>query len=205
MFYTIYKVTNKINGKYYIGMHKTNNLDDGYMGSGNLIKRSIKKYGVENFEKEILHVFDNAEDMKAKEKELVVISEETYNLCPGGHGGFSYINSNDELVAKRDSVENKRKGYDASRLWEYNANRKGIPLSEDAKRKISMRLRGHTPTSGMLDKNHSEETRYKMSLSKRGDLNHNYGRFWINNGIDSAMTDGDIPDGWYRGRAPRIK
>ena len=74
-------------------MHKTNNVNDGYMGSGKLIKAAIKKYGLEFFIKEILFIFDNELDMKEKEKELVVISEETYNLCPGGHGGFGYINN----------------------------------------------------------------------------------------------------------------
>ena len=93
MFYTIYKTTNKINNKYYIGKHQTKNLEDGYLGSGKLLKDPIKKYGKENFIKEILFVFFSEEEMNAKEKELVVVSEETYNLCPGGHGGFGYINS----------------------------------------------------------------------------------------------------------------
>lgn len=88
MYYTIYKITNKINNKFYIGKHQTEDLNDGYMGSGKLIRRAIEKYGSDNFVKEILHIFDNEADINAKEKELVVLSEQSYNLCDGGHGGF---------------------------------------------------------------------------------------------------------------------
>jgi len=68
MFYIIYKTTNQINGKFYIGKHQTNDLNDGYLGSGTLLKRAIQKHGRQNFKKEILHVFDNEEEIRKVKK-----------------------------------------------------------------------------------------------------------------------------------------
>ena len=98
MKYTIYKITNKVNNKIYIGKHQTKDPNDGYMGSGKMLRRAQKKYGIENFIKEILYIFDTEDEMNAKEKELVTeefcLREDTYNICIGGQGGFSYINNN---------------------------------------------------------------------------------------------------------------
>lgn len=91
MYYTIYKTINKLNGKYYIGKHQTENLNDFYIGSGKVIKEAIKKYGKKNFIKEILFVFDNEHDMNLKEKELVteelISKSNCYNSALGGEGG----------------------------------------------------------------------------------------------------------------------
>lgn len=98
IYYTIYQTTCVVNNKIYIGKHQTTNLDDGYFGSGKLLNRAIKKYGKQNFKKEILFIYDNEDEMNKKEKELVneifILNVNNYNLCIGGKGGFGYINEN---------------------------------------------------------------------------------------------------------------
>ena len=106
MYYTIYKITNKINNKIYIGAHATNNLNDNYMGSGIKIKKSIKKYGIDNFKKEIMYYLESYEEMFKKEKEIItkdfLMREDVYNLAYGGDGGFRGEDS-----AKKQSLKMK--------------------------------------------------------------------------------------------------
>lgn len=87
MFYTIYRIKNILNDRYYIGAHVTDNLEDGYMGSGDLIELAIKKHGRENFTKEYLFFALNEEDMYWAEEQLVItrkIDPQSYNKIPGG-------------------------------------------------------------------------------------------------------------------------
>lgn len=88
MNYIIYKITNLINGKYYIGRHSTENINDPYMGSGIGIKNAIKKYGVENFTKEIIATASTSEELWDLEKEIVneavVKDPNSYNNAYGG-------------------------------------------------------------------------------------------------------------------------
>jgi len=90
-YFFTYKTTNRINGKIYYGKHETHNLEDGYLGSGVRFSRAVKKYGAENFTREVLSFYPDRESMVAAEKALitedVVKSKNTYNDALGGHGG----------------------------------------------------------------------------------------------------------------------
>jgi hypothetical protein len=94
--YTVYKVTNTLNKRYYIGKHQTKDLNDSYYGSGIALQRAIKKHGKAVFKKEILFVYDNEREMNAKERELVseaVLQDPlSYNMGLGGEGGPLFKN-----------------------------------------------------------------------------------------------------------------
>ena len=91
MFYIIYKTTNLINNKIYIGQHITDKLHDNYVGSGTLLKKAIQKYGDVNFHTDILFICKSKEEMNCKEQDLVneefIKRADTYNLILGGTGG----------------------------------------------------------------------------------------------------------------------
>lgn len=91
MFHYLYKTTNTITGKVYVGIHSTRDLDDGYLGSGKLLLRALRKYGKSAFTKEILEFFNSREDLDLAEETLVTFdfckSRQTYNIMPGGAYG----------------------------------------------------------------------------------------------------------------------
>ena len=67
IYYIVYEITDKTNGMKYIGKHKTTNINDGYMGSGRLLKQNQEIKGIENFEKKILHLCKNDKHMAEME------------------------------------------------------------------------------------------------------------------------------------------
>lgn len=111
-YYLIYKITNLLNNKIYVGAHSTNNLSDKYMGSSKHLRKDIKLFGKENFLKETLFIFDNKLDMMRKESEIVdknfCFREDTYNVMVGGiSGSFNFLG----MTTVKDSNGNLMKVY----------------------------------------------------------------------------------------------
>ena len=211
MFYLVYKITNKCNGKFYIGAHKTKNIDDGYMGSGKYLKNAIKKYGIENFEKTILCFCSSQKEMYEKESELVELSEQSYNLKKGGQGGWDHIGKDHWIhqsehsyrmigarTSKLKNDENYKKIFSEKVS---NGLKRKYETDEVFKKSIVDRI-----TKVWIGKKHKDETKLKMSVSAKGkhdgEKNSQYGSMWITNEKENKKikkTD-SIPSGWRKGR-----
>ncbi len=112
--YILYKTTNTINNKIYIGIHKTEspNTFDGYYGSGVALKKAIKKYGKKYFTRKTLYIFDDKKQAYVKETEIVnssFIQSNNYNMNIGGYGG-SYKLSENTKQKIRNSLKGKMSG-----------------------------------------------------------------------------------------------
>ena len=98
-FHYLYKITNNINGKYYIGRHSTDNLEDNYFGSGAGIVNAVEKYGKENFSKEILYHCETTEELWELERKIVnaeiVKDKNSYNMAYGGGNHLKEMKQND--------------------------------------------------------------------------------------------------------------
>lgn len=156
--YYIYKITNMVNGKTYIGQHKYKKLDDDYMGSGAHLKRAQKKYGIKNFKKDIL-VFNiaNKEHADLLEKTFIASEREKvgvencYNIANGGDGGFT--GSCTEETRQKLSEAGKGR-------VPWNKGMKGIyHHSEEIKRMLSEANKG---------KQMSDEQKRKLSEARKG-------------------------------------
>lgn len=142
--YFIYETTNLINGKKYRGMHKTSNINDGYLGSGKALKLAIKKYGEQNFSREILEFCDSYNDLIEKEKLYVdsnwISNSNNYNLKTGGQSAG--ILSNESKIKISETLKRKfASGEIIATIGDKNRGNppwcKGIKMSDDFKEKCS--------------------------------------------------------------------
>ena len=197
-YHFIYKTTNLLSGRYYIGMHSTDDLNDGYLGSGTLLRRALNKYGKENFKIEFLEFVNSREELAAREKEIVSLQEiakkECMNLKVGGEGGYS----------SDKHVENRQRARAEGHRKYFDSIKNDPDLYKEHGQKISRKKKGQKGT--FKGKHHSEETKKKMSISKKsstkGINNSQYGTCWITNEVESKkIYKGDlIPEGWRLGR-----
>ena len=178
-YHLIYMIVNKINNKIYIGKHTTKNPYDDYMGSGKTLKAAIKKYGLENFEKTILYCFDSENEAYLKESEIVTVEfvkrEDTYNLTVGGEGfstGENHPNYGKPAYNRGIPMSNEQKKKVSNSKKGHTPPNKGIPMSNEQKKKLS---ENHWDCSGtkhpMYGKRHSKESIEKMRQSHKGSNN----------------------------------
>lgn len=214
MYYTVYKITNTINNKIYVGIHRTYELDDGYMGSGIHLKRSQKKYGIENFTKEIIHIFYNPDDMYAMESEIVneefVADVYNYNLITGGKSGFPLnLEHTQNGRISADSILKEKYGNDFRTIISKMGVDARIALLRENPEYYREMFYKRGEQHAFYGKKHTDETKDKMSKSHKERLkdptnNSQYGTMWIYNAelkINKKINKhDDIPDGWKRGR-----
>lgn len=207
--YTIYKTTNLINNRYYIGKHKTTDPYDSYLGSGKILKQAISAYGSKNFIKEIIEVCDSEEHASIREREIVneavVADPNSYNICLGGTGGN--IHTEETLRRMSANLKGNIPWNKGKKIWS-EAQRKEIgernaargPQSPETIKKRTDKTTGKTRTQEQKDKTSntlkgrvfSEETKQRMSLAKKNTT-------WSKSRRDSCN-----PDKGYKGDQWRI-
>jgi hypothetical protein len=202
-YHFIYKTTNLLNSKYYIGMHSTSNLKDGYLGSGKKLRYSIHKYGIANFKLKILEFLESRDELVKRERELVnedILKDPMcMNLKIGGDGGPGSRFLTKEQLQKGGTNALKK-------IWKNDKYR------ENKIKKLSEQLTEFWANGKFFyrdnwtGRKHRSETIEKMKQKKRGtgmgSSNSQFGTCWITNEIENKkINKGDIiPDGWRLGR-----
>lgn len=196
MYHFVYKTTNLVTGMYYIGRHSTENLNDGYIGSGKRLKNAIKHYGKNSFVREILFFCQTKDELFQKEKEivdsLIVEDENSYNLLEGGSGLFYLTEEH------KQKISSSCKG----RTWKWNEKQK-------QNLKDVWKQKKHPQLETVWINNGKECRKIKLSDTipegwQKGNLKvpsgHNKGKVAYTNGEKiKYFSDTDIiPFGWNK-------
>jgi group I intron endonuclease len=160
--YVIYEVTNLVNGKTYIGQHITDDLEDSYLGSGKALKAAIKKYGRDNFRREILLFARNEQALNILEMMAVTPEfcerKDNYNLKEGGNSGRPNAEIREKMRQKKLGPRNHNYGKPKTAEWiaKIKAANTGRKASEETRKKMSEAGKG---------RRHTEETRKKIGAA----------------------------------------
>ena len=200
----LYKTTCLVTGRYYIGMHSTSNLEDGYMGSGKRLRYSIRKYGVENHTKEILEFFDSRELLVEAEKTAIttdmLCDAMCMNIMSGGTGGFTIKQQKLNSLKAHQKLKFLREN---NPEWVKTISK---IRSEAIKKAYNTGAKEKKYFYNWNGKKHSDKTKKLIAEKKLGNnigaSNSQYGTMWITNGTQNRKIKKEdiIPDGWYKGR-----
>lgn len=206
-YHFIYKTTNLLNNKFYVGMHSTNDLIDGYLGSGKRLRRSLVKYGIENFKCEILEYHNDRKSLAKREREIVnleLINEELcLNLMIGGEGGRGFISDEQQRYRSHcGGVANSKRLKDDDIFRKKHSERVSKIMKQNHKD-------GKIKYDTFTGKKHTDDSKNKMRLfaSKQiGEKNHQFGTIWVTNGVENKkIKKTDIENylklNWKSGRS----
>ena len=202
-YHFIYKTTCTVTGKFYVGMHSTDNIEDGYLGSGKILGYSRNKYGDENHQIERLEFVSSRDELKQREKEIV--NEEllknplNINLKFGGEGGsiLGWVLTPSQRLSF-SSLGGKA-------CLEKHASKMGKKGGLAVAQKIRMGLM----IPQFTGKQHSEETKLKISASMQGkqfaEKNSQFGTCWVTNSvkpikIKKEFLEEYLANGYSKGR-----
>ena len=182
MHFTTYETTNKVNDKFYIGVHSTNNIFDSYLGSGSHFTNALKTYGRNNFHKLITGVWKSEDIMYLMEEwlvdESVVVDPKSYNQIPGGRGAIckpkngmvtAFDKSLNIFVSiLKSQINNRYVGVNSGKIRVHNhITEKVVCVNNIPKGFIPGRL------SGIFDNAHPQSRRNKQSKKVSGISNGN--------------------------------
>jgi hypothetical protein len=183
-------------------MHSTSNLNDGYLGSGKRLRRSIEKYGVSSFKIEILEFLPDRESLAKRESELVdeILLKDIncINLKPGGKGG---------LCSAKHAYDFHAAGGRKVRQMLSIRHAERLKTDKEYREKFISKLIGN---KNWLGKKHTDETKKKIgqanAILQKGEKNSQYGSKWITDGKENKKikNDAEIPDGWKPGRVIKL-
>lgn len=196
-YHYFYKITNRINGMFYYGIHSTDDLNDGYMGSGTRLKAAIKKYGLINFDKEIIKYFESLKELSDYEKKIVnsdlLKDKNCYNLVEGG-----YFLDNESILKRKQTYNNikHQQGKNNSQYKTCWINKNGlsikIPKNEFANYETDGWIKGRIiQNSSKIIK--ANKTRKFVWVYKDG----------IAIQIDKNKLQQYLDDNWIRGRSEK--
>lgn len=178
-YHFIYKTTNILTQKYYIGLHSSDSLNDTYLGSGRNLRYSINKYGAENHVRKILEFCNTRQELINRERDIINFDELSKKDCLNiAIGGGSFINKDgipwnkghkNQTKLSLTKEQRQKRSTDQNKIWI------GRKHSDDTKYKMSESYTKHIPWNRGKTGVYSDEVLKKMSDSMSGKNHPNFG------------------------------